>query len=639
VERIDSDIWSAAEVARLLTLVENEKRYYQEILSLCPVPMAVVGNDFGLHSVNRSFRSLFALKHGETTAVKVTELFPALIIEQRIERALRTHTPEWQTDVTIWLANGQGRACRLSVAPIPNPYGEQPTEVLVVAELPELGQSPASALLDAAGVLAWQMNVATGELVFANAAPGLPASPAEWNARAYKEDQARLDWVYEAALESGKEAEIDYRASWGGWLSDRITPVVADGKVTALRVLTLRIQKRRERLESLVRAREDEAAVRLAQHVAHQFNNIWMIVTGYTEVLREHLAAAEADARLAREETGWQTRSIADAAESESDARLALEEIDRAASRGAAATQQLLQFSRPPAVHLSQVDLQELLTRMEWDADVRFLPGQMLVNLDPAAFRQAMLTLAQETSPYLPAGQRLVVEVGRSMAIHDFADGLPRGHFATISLGPMENISQTKLAHWSEPFFSEEDRTAAIGLAPLVSLLRQMGVTVSMERMNGTAAFVLRMPLVRYVEMSRKAPPEASAAPTPTRESVLVVDGNESVRNLIARFLGREGYRVRMAADSDEALRASATGRESLDLLICDVTLPGLSGPELSAALRPTYPHLRVLFMSGYAAEAALAEAAEKGDSFLQKPFTLAALSEQVRIVLSTPQV
>lgn len=377
MERIDSDIWSAAEVARLLTLVENEKRFYQEILSLCPVPMAVAGESLTLQSVNRAFRTLFNLKHGETAGVKVTDLFPALVIQDRVERALRQQTPVWQSDITLW-TGGTGRACRLSVAPIPNPYGDQPTDVLIVAELPELGQSPAAALLDSTGVMAWQMNVATGELVFANTAPGMPDSAAEWNARAYKEDQSRVDWVYEAALESGKEAEVDYRASWGGWLSDRITPVLTDGKVTALRVLTLRIQQRRERLETLVRAREDEAAVRLAQHIAHQFNNMWMIVTGYTEVLREHLEGAGTDARQA------------------------IEEIDRAATRGAQATQQLLQFSRPPAVHPTQVDLQELLTRLDWDADVRFLPGQMLVNVDPAPFRQALLSLAQEIRPYLP---------------------------------------------------------------------------------------------------------------------------------------------------------------------------------------------------------------------------------------------
>ncbi len=613
MERIDSDIWSAAEVARLLTLVENEKRFYQEILSLCPVPMAVAGESLTLQSVNRAFRTLFNLKHGETAGVKVTDLFPALVIQDRVERALRQQTPVWQSDITLW-TGGTGRACRLSVAPIPNPYGDQPTDVLIVAELPELGQSPAAALLDSTGVMAWQMNVATGELVFANTAPGMPDSAAEWNARAYKEDQSRVDWVYEAALESGKEAEVDYRASWGGWLSDRITPVLTDGKVTALRVLTLRIQQRRERLETLVRAREDEAAVRLAQHIAHQFNNMWMIVTGYTEVLREHLEGAGTDARQA------------------------IEEIDRAATRGAQATQQLLQFSRPPAVHPTQVDLQELLTRLDWDADVRFLPGQMLVNVDPAPFRQALLSLAQEIRPYLPPGQRLQVEAGRDMAIHDFADGLPKGHFATVTIGAMENISQSRLARWSEPYFSEGDRNGGIGLAPLVSQLRQMGVSISMERSGEVCWYVLRVPLLRYVEPPRKpAPWEAgsTSATAPNRENVLVVDGNESVRNLISRFLSREGYRVRMAADSDEALAAQGP----FDLLVCDVSLPGLSGPELAVRLQQTYPHLRVLFMSGYGAEAVLNPAEGQPFEFLQKPFTLAALSEQVRVVLTSPSV
>ena len=115
-----------------------------------------------------------------------------------------------------------------------------------------------------------------------------------------------------------------------------------------------------------------------------------------------------------------------------------------------------------------------------------------------------------------------------------------------------------------------------------------------------------------------------------------MVDGNESVRNLITRFLSREGYRVRMAADSDEALAAAS---DPFDLLICDVTLPGLGGPDLAARLQQTYPHLRVLFMSGYDAEASLADTSDKRYEFLQKPFTLGALSEQVRVVLTPPQV
>lgn len=229
MDRVEFDIWTAKEVARILTLVENETRYYQEILALVPVPLAVVSRQLRLTSVNRAFRRSFHLKHEETGPRRLDEFIPS-VVKPHIEHAFEANVPASGIEFTALDAAGVGRPCRLAVIPLPGLQADLEGEVLVVVEEPTHTQPPAARLLEELRVAVWLIDVESGDLQFANRGAerllgreGVTA----WIERVHPDDHARVAWVYEAALESGAEATVEYRATRGGaliWLADRIQP-------------------------------------------------------------------------------------------------------------------------------------------------------------------------------------------------------------------------------------------------------------------------------------------------------------------------------------------------------------------------------------------------------------------------------
>jgi CheY-like chemotaxis protein/PAS domain-containing protein len=627
LERTDFEIWTAADVARLLTLVENEKRYYQELLLVAPVPMAVVGRDLTLQSMNKAFRSRFQIRQADMVQSRLTDWMPAAIIEERMQQAFAQNAPVLGISLTAWTPEGVGRPCRLSIVPLPNPYAAQSEEALVVAEEPELAGSQTAVVLDEQLAVAWELEPSSGEVrLFNSAAGGLigPGGAKAWAKRVHPEDHARVAWVYEAVLESGIDATVDYRLQRPDgttrWLSDRVFPVLEGGRPVRLHLLTTEIDARRARLQQLLETRQVEAGMRLSQRISHEFNNLWMIVTGYTEVLQQQIP-----------ESDTETRSL-------------IEEIDRAARRGSTVTQQLLQFARPGAGHAAIVDLHDVLRGWEFDVDRRLAAGPAPVSVDAGRFRTALSALAEHAIGTLSVGQRLSVETGRRMVVSDFADAMPQGSFVTLKLGPVRGVSGNRLSHWNEPFFSDADKPAGIGLAPVFSQLRQLGVSCSLERTRDEeAVYVLQLPLARLPEPEKPRPATSgsttvSSAPAtvvPTRERLLVVDADESVRNLIVRSLSREGYAIQTAATCEEAAHLLESETLAFDLLVCDLTMPGLHCEEVAAHVRALRPRFPVLFLSGFSEVPALPDRdLSDNEEFLRKPFSLAALAQAVRTVL-----
>lgn len=623
MDRIDLDIFTAREVAKLLTLVENETRYYQEILALVPSPLAIVRRDLSLSSVNRAFRRSLNLPADDPRR-KLDDLLPAAVVKEAVPRALDTNLPQTGIAFTAMDAEGVSRPSRLTVLPVLDRYQAKPTEALVVLEEPDYAGSPAAKVLEELRAAVWRIDAESGEVEFANPGPARllgTGGVLAWMKRIHPEDQTRTAWVYEAAMESGAEAVVEYRAlradGYVVWLCDRIHPVSRDGKVLALEILTTDETVRRGRVDRLVQVREMEAAMRLSQHVAHEFNNLWMIVNGYTEVLAERIAAGDDDARAS------------------------LNEIRKAADRGVSTTGQMLQFGRPPASHPQSADLNQLLRDFNLQAELRLHPGVLPVPVDPARLRDAIHTLADYARAKLSSGNSLIVETGRQTLISDFADDFSRGAFATLRLGPVQGISQQWLAHWCEPYFAAGDTSPGIGLAPAFSQLRQMGAWVEAQPVGeGAAAFQLYFPLAAMPQPGGTpviSSPK-TAPPTPAPETVLVVDDEESIRNLVTRILVRQGYKVLTAASPEEALRLSDEFAGVIHIAVSDVILPGLRGPQLIERLRQRRPALKVLYISGYTDDPALAAGIlPPGEGFLQKPFSLTALAATVRAVLDAP--
>jgi len=623
LDRIDLDNWTAKEVARLLTLVENDRRYYQEILTTLPVAVAVVTRELSLVLVNRAFRSMFRLKHDDLADKRLDDLMPSPVVKERVPKLLDQNAPEMGIAISRADADGVPKPCKLSVIPLWDPYHEGPSEALVAITEVEQAVSPGAMILDALGAVAWRADVQTGELEFGNrATKQLLGAGTTWANRVHQDDASRVAWVYEAALESGTEATVEYRAvrsdGTTSWFADRIRPVMEQGRVAALHILTSEESARRERIRRLVHAREQDAAMRLAQQVAHDFNNLWMIVNGYSEVVAERLGTSDPEARSS------------------------LEAIQKAAERGIASTSQLLMFGRPQAAHVQPLDLHVLLRGTQLPVELQLMEGAAPVSVDAGKLESALRAILEFVRGRADTDTVPVLKTGLTTFISDMADGLPRGKFVTLTIGPVEKLNPRLVAHWCDPYFSEVGKTAPIGMALIYSQLRQMGVWMRLDPQEpDRGVLVLEFPLARLPEPPKPEPePVAVAEPEkpPSRETVLVVDDEESIRSLVGRVLTKHGYEVLEAATAEEAVRTSDEFSGDIPIVVSDVMLPGMRGPEMVKHLRHNRPDLRVLYVSGYTDDEVASGVLDAGEGFLQKPFTLQSLTQTVRAVLDAPR-
>ncbi|MBL8176457.1 MAG: response regulator [Bryobacterales bacterium] len=624
MERIDLDHWKAREVARLLTLVENDRRYYQEILTSLPIPVAVVSRELHVAMVNRAFRLAFQLKHEELGDKRLDDLIAAPEVRERILSAFETNSPEPGMRFTMTGADKGKKVCRLTVIPLWDAYQDRPQEAIVVIEEPDTVVSPAARLLDALGAAAWQSDPRTGEVAFANGAASsfLAETSSQWTDRVHPADASRVAWVYEAAIESGAEAMVEYRSAKreNRWLADRIHPVLEEGNVVGLEVITVDETEARRRRTQAVQHAEMEATMRLAQQVAHEFNNLWMIVTGYAEVMAERAGGDE-------------------------EVSSGLEAIQKAAERGILSTAQLLQFGRPATSYPRPVDLRETLRGFGTEMELRGAAAPIGALLDPVRFEPCLQALVEFVRARLAEHAQGYIQTEERTVVADLADGLPRGQFAALRLGPIASPTPKLLQQWCHPFYSEAEKAASIGLAPCYAQIRQMGGWVTLETLScGDAEFVVFFPLARLPEPVR--PPAAVAAPVEAPadtasarlETILVVDDEESIRNLVARVLSRSGYGVLVAESGEEGVRTAEEYEGAIGLVLTDVMLPGMRGPEMAARVRKTRTGVRTLYISGYMDDPDLVSGIlPAGEGFLQKPFTLQSLLQTVRGVLDEP--
>jgi two-component system, cell cycle sensor histidine kinase and response regulator CckA len=375
-------------------------------------------------------------------------------------------------------------------------------------------------------------------------------------------------------------------------------------------------------------AQKMEAVGRLAGGIAHDFNNLLTAIGGYAEFLYEDLPPA--DPRRA-------------------DAN----EIRQAADRAATLTRQLLAFSRQQLLEPRILDLDEVVSGM--DKLLRRLIGEDVsletvlapnvgrVRADPGQIEQVIVNLAVNSRDAMPKGGKMTIETADVELDSSYVVGhdiVQPGRYVMLAVTDSgSGMSEEVKAHLFEPFFTTKEvgKGTGLGLATVYGIVKQSGgyIWVYSEPGKGTT-FKVYLPRV-------DAAPEAQAElPTPANltgtETILLVEDEEGVRRLAREVLQRQGYRVIEAARGDEAL--AMLMRESPDtvrLLISDIVLPGMSGPDLHERVRRLRPEVDVLFMSGYTDRAVQAqEVFPPGTAFLQKPFTPIALARKVREVLDS---
>ncbi len=381
-------------------------------------------------------------------------------------------------------------------------------------------------------------------------------------------------------------------------------------------------------LEAQLRqAQKMEAVGQLAGGVAHDFNNLLTVIKAHTFIALEGLPG-------------------------DAPARADLMAVNSAAARAADLTRRLLAFSRKQLLQPRVLDINSVVSGVlpmlerliGEDIEVVTHLDQSLHNVsaDPAQLEQVIMNLAVNSRDAMPSGGVFRIatanaELREPRAVDDGFTMQP-GSYVVLEVGDTGiGMDPETRARVFEPFFTtkEQGRGTGLGLAMVYGIVKQSGgyVCLDSEPAKGTR-FEIWLPSVE-ADPATAPRTERAAAPRGGTERVLVVEDEQAVRHVVRRVLQLQGYTVFTARNGAEALRIAREQEGRLDLVMTDVVLPEMSGPAIVERLLATWPHAKVLYMSGYAAEEAMKRGLlEPGTALLRKPFTLDDLARAVRGVL-----
>ena len=384
----------------------------------------------------------------------------------------------------------------------------------------------------------------------------------------------------------------------------------------------------RKRLEEQFRqAQKMEAVGRLAGGVAHDFNNLLTVITGYCQMLLDRFPGGDSN----RE-----------------DMLQVLEGSDRATTL----TRQLLAFSRkqivqPKVLELGALvlDMQQMLKRLlgvNIELVIQIQPNLGRVRVDPGQIEQVIVNLVVNSRDALADRGGRVAVILRDVIV-DVENGGREAPVRSGSYVVMEvsdngtGMDEETRSHLFEPFFTtkEKGRGTGLGLSTSYGIVKQNHgeIDVRSELGEGTT-FSIYLPRIdepSIVENTNNATPAALKG----AETILLAEDEDGVRHVVAQMLREQGYTVLQADGGAEALRIAQTHAGPLELLVSDVMMPRMTGPELAERLRGVRPDMRVLFVSGYTdGEIVRGGELEPGTAFLQKPFTREQLATKVREVL-----
>ncbi|MFB3825398.1 MAG: ATP-binding protein [Bryobacteraceae bacterium] len=382
-------------------------------------------------------------------------------------------------------------------------------------------------------------------------------------------------------------------------------------------------RKERRNLEEQYRhSQKLEAVARLAGSVAHDFNNLLTIISGYSEML------------LAGDSMSPDHRS-------------SLEEIRRAALRGGTLTRQLLAFSRKQKLEVRVIRVNELLLEMNKllrrlireDIELVVLPAAVrdAVKTDAGQLEQVIMNMVVNARDAMPQGGKIVIEVSEATAGEGAPANLKPGDYVVLSISDTGvGMDNETLSHLFEPFFTTKPagKGTGLGLAAAYGIVTQSGGAIAVESAPG-AGTTMRIYLPRSAAQAQADAPGNAPCCARGCETILIVEDEPRLRKLLRSVLEEQGYEVLEAARGEEALRIARTHPSRIDLVILDVIMPELSGPEAWRQYAALRPESRALFMSGYADEALVHHhIIESGAPFLQKPFRPDELAGKVRELL-----
>ncbi|HEX5179342.1 MAG TPA: response regulator [Gemmatimonadaceae bacterium] len=393
-------------------------------------------------------------------------------------------------------------------------------------------------------------------------------------------------------------------------------------------VVTFADMTDRKRLEAqLMQAQKMEAVGRLAGGVAHDFNNMLTAIKSYSQLLLQDVAADDARHKD-------------------------IQEIDLAADRAARLTRQLLAFSRqqmlqPRVLDVNQTvsELEKMLQRLllkDITLSTRLAPELHAVRADAGQLEQVIVNLVVNARDAMPDGGRLTVRtqnvtLDAASAREGWSFAVRPGAYVLISVTDtglgMDEATKSRIF---EPFFTTKDRHkgTGLGLSTVYGIVKQSGGYIRVISAPGEGStFEVFLPVADGAASPAGQPPRPQTSGG--SETVLVVEDDDGIRAVIKRILERAGHRVLEATNGAEALRICDASGDSIDLVLSDIAMPEMQGPDLARRIRELHPHMAMLLMSGYAESASQQEGfLTDGVEFLGKPFSPDALTRKIRHIL-----
>ncbi len=383
-----------------------------------------------------------------------------------------------------------------------------------------------------------------------------------------------------------------------------------------------------------------EAVGRLAGSIAHDFNNLLTIIDGYSSLI------------------------IADPESKETPQNA--HEIVGAARKASFITRKLLSFSQkdksePVLLNLNTTlqDTHKMLSRLigeKINLVTKAYDEPIYAKADPVQIGQVLMNLAVNARDAMPNGGRITIKVG----CRDVGDGecnkpsrLPPGRYAEVSVHDTGvGIDEETLSRIFEAFFTtkHEDKGTGLGLSIVKGIMKENNGFISVQsKPGGGTTFYLYLPVVGQEELSELVEGAEQGSTTISETvkvetetfteegklTVLLVEDDPMIRNLVFHTLETHGYEVLMAEDGWEGIKVARNHKGSIDVLFTDVVMPGLGGGELAMAMKELYPDVRILFMSGYSRSQLVEEGVPEDAALLEKPFTPDKVVSMLRTVVA----
>jgi PAS domain S-box-containing protein len=411
------------------------------------------------------------------------------------------------------------------------------------------------------------------------------------------------------------------------WIEALVTTVEEDGRITGAQAALRDITERKRIEAQYLQAQKMESVGRLAGGLAHDFNNLLTVINGYSELVLRRLGP-------------------------EDESRASVEQILQAGEHAAEMTQKLLAFSRkqliqPKALDLNLVvaDAEKMFRRLigeDIDLVTQLSPALGQVMADPGHLHQVLMNLVVNARDSMPQGGKVIIETKNAEVDGTYAvqhPDLAAGSYVYLGvtdtgIGMSKEVKQ----HLFEPFFTTKGpgMGTGLGLATVYGIVQQSGgwIGASSELGQGTT-FHVYLPRIQP-DLAEQSGASPFAPALRGSETVLVVEDQDAVRQLISIILEGYGYHVLQASSGPDAIALAERYRDTIHLLLSDVVLPLMNGRVLAERLRASRPGIKVLHVSGYTEEMIGQRGLlDKGLSYLQKPFTPEALAAKVRETLS----